>query len=225
MSKLYIVATPIGNLKDITLRALEILKEVNFVACEDTRHTQKLLQHYHIQKPLLACHQHNEKHSAQGLIKLLKEGMDIAYCSDAGTPGLSDPGAFVVAACLHEEIDVIPVPGPSAFASLISVAGVPIHSVRFVGFLPQHGSKREKALLKFLEHQDAFLLYESPYRVDNLLRMLHLHAPERFLIVGREMTKIHEEFLRGTAEKLILLLKKRKLQGEFSILVASLPEL
>ncbi len=224
MPKLYIVATPIGNLKDITLRALDVLKEVDYIACEDTRHTQKLLQHYHIQKPLLPCHQHNEKHSAQGLLKLLKEGNDIAYCSDAGTPGLSDPGAFVVATCLDEEIDITPIPGPCAFASLVSVSGIAMHNVRFVGFLPQHGAKREKALLKFLEQQDAFLLYESPYRVDNLLQMLHLHAPERFLVVGREMTKIHEEFLRGTAKELILLLKNRKLQGEFSILVASSSE-
>lgn len=221
MAKLYVVATPIGHLADITLRALEILKEVDFIACEDTRHTQRLLQHYGIQKPLLTCYQHNERRSANGLVKLLKEGKNIAYCSDAGTPGLSDPGAFVVAACVDEDIPVVPIPGPSAFAALISVCGIPLLSVRFVGFLPQHGSKREKLLLRYLEDGEAFLLYESPYRVDNLLEMLHQHADNRLLVIGREMTKIYEEFLRGTAQELMLFLRKKKLQGEFSILVSS----
>lgn len=223
-SKLYIVATPIGNLKDITLRALDVLKEVDFIACEDTRRTQRLLQHYHIQKPLLPCHQHNEKRSASGLIKLLKEGKNIAYCSDAGTPALSDPGAFLAAACVKENIEVIPIPGASAFTSLVSVSGFLEHNILFAGFLPHHGAKREKNLLKYLSFQCAFLLYESPYRVDNLLQMLHLHAPERVVAVGREMTKIHEEFLRGKPKDLILLLEERKLQGEFAILVASSSE-
>ncbi|MGL4524859.1 MAG: 16S rRNA (cytidine(1402)-2'-O)-methyltransferase [Spirochaetia bacterium] len=222
MGRLYIVGTPIGNLSDITLRAIESLKEADFIACEDTRHTQRLLQHYGISKPLLACHQHNEKRSASGLIKLMKTGKIIAYCSDAGTPGLSDPGAFLVAQCIAGEIPVIPIPGVSAFATLVSVSGIPLSSVRFVGFLPHHGAKRERFLLECLADSQPFLIYESPYRVDNLLQMIHLHAPQRSLVIGREMTKLYEEFLRGSAQELIPILQKKKLQGEFSILVASL---
>lgn len=221
MAKLYMVATPIGHLSDITLRALEVLKEVDFIACEDTRRTQRLLQHYGIQRPLLACHQHNERRSAQGLIKLLKEGKNIAYCSDAGTPGLSDPGAVLVASCVDENVDIVPIPGPSAFTALISISGISLCSVRFVGFLPQHGSKREKCLLRYLGDGESFLLYESPYRVDNLFEMLHRHAENRLVVLGREMTKVYEEILRGTPQELMLVLRKKKLQGEFSILVAS----
>lgn len=222
MNKLYIVATPIGNLEDITIRALSVLNMADVVACEDTRRTQKLLNHYNIKKPLLACHAHNERVSALGLAKLLKEGKNIAYCSDAGTPGLSDPGARVVEEALKAGFKVEPIPGPSAFAALVSVSGLSsIKSVLFEGFLPNKGIKRVNRLKILLEKGEAFVLYEAPHRVDKLIKELASLAQERYIVIGREMTKAHQEFWRGEAAQASAEKIFNKTAGEFAFLIAS----
>ena len=219
MAKLFMVATPIGNLADITLRALETLREVDYIACEDSRHTQKLLNHYQIKKPLLACHAHNERQSAAGLIKLLNEGKNIAYCSDAGTPAVSDPGARLVDSVLAAGHEVEPIPGVSALATLLSVSNV-LDEVLFAGFLPQKGAKRVTLLQSYLATPYNIVLYESPYRVLKLLEELNTLCPSRKLIVGREMTKFHSEFWRGTVAEIYENIQNKKIMGEFSLLIA-----
>ncbi|NIZ18423.1 16S rRNA (cytidine(1402)-2'-O)-methyltransferase [Entomospira culicis] len=217
---LYIVATPIGNLEDLTFRALRILKEVSYIGCEDTRKTSKLLHHYDIsQKRLLACHRHNERASAQGIIKLLEAGHDVAYCSDSGTPGISDPGARLVESVLLAGGQVHPIPGVSALATLFSVMGTNDETLLFAGFLPQRGQKRTKRLQELLTMQSAILLYESPYRAENLLKELAELAPDRHLIVGREMTKLYEEFWRGSAQSLAHERIGTPFIGEFALII------
>lgn len=216
------VATPIGNLEDITLRAIKTLQSVDYIACEDTRKTSKLLHHYEIaKKPLLSCHAHNERASAQGIIKLLNQGKNIAYCSDAGTPGISDPGARLVESVLAAGFDVRPIPGVSALATLYSVSGLYQidKGLLFAGFLPQKGQKRLKELQRLLESPSAILLYESPHRVEQLLKELNEFIPHRSLIIGREMTKLHEEFWRATAANLIENLSKLTIMGEFALII------
>lgn len=218
MSKLYVIATPIGNLEDITYRAIRILKEVDIVACEDTRHTKLLLNHYDINPPrLIACHSHNEVNSAEGIIKLLISGKDIAYVSDAGTPGISDPGARVVEAVRNADFDVIPVPGPSAVATLISVGGFIGKTFTFEGFLSPKSGRRKKRLEELLERNEAFVIYESPYRVVKILEEINLLAPTRNLIVGREMTKTFEQYISGNASEIIK--KLENIKGEFAICI------
>ena len=221
MSTLYVVATPIGNLKDITLRALETLKNADFIACEDTRHSLKLLNHFEIRKPLVSCHGYNEEKSAARLLKLLAEGKTVAYVSDAGTPSLSDPGARLVRKARDAGFEVVPLPGPSAFASLVSAAGFPDKTVTFEGFLSPKGGRRKSRLRELLEREEAFVLYESPHRVLKLLADLADLDSERLILVGREMTKEFEEFLEGTAGELAQSLQSRDVvKGEFSVLVS-----
>lgn len=215
---LYVVATPIGNLEDITYRAVRVLGEVDVIACEDTRHTRILLNRYGIEgKRLIACHAHNEDSSASGIIKLLGEGLGVAYVSDAGTPGISDPGSKVVRAVREAGYDVIPVPGVSAVAALVSAAGSAGKAFTFEGFLSPKEGRRRARLAELLGRGEAFVLYESPYRVEKTLGLLAAMAPERRLTVGREMTKAFEEFETGTAKELLSRLKNFK--GEFAILV------
>ncbi|MCF6336030.1 MAG: 16S rRNA (cytidine(1402)-2'-O)-methyltransferase [Spirochaetales bacterium] len=220
MGKLYIVATPIGNLGDITLRALEILKAVDTIACEDTRHSGKLLKHFEIRKPLLSCRSQNEEAAALKIIEILKSGRDAAYISDAGTPGLSDPGNKLVHTIRSEGLEVIPIPGVSAFAAIISVAGTSGKSVAFDGFLSPKPGKRRKRVKELLERRESFVLYESPFRIIKLVRDIADAEPNRILLLGREMTKIYEEFIEGTALEILEILEAReKVQGEFSLLV------
>jgi 16S rRNA (cytidine1402-2'-O)-methyltransferase len=223
MAKLYIVATPIGNLEDITFRAINTLKSVDAIACEDTRKTAKLLHHYSIEKKrLLTCHTHNERSSAAGIIKLLQDDQNIAYCSDAGTPGISDPGARLVASVLEAGLAVEPIPGVSALATLYSVAGqmcVDSTNLHFAGFLPQRGQKRTTQLAYLLGLSSVLMLYESPYRIEDLLQQVSQLAPDRLVLVGREMTKMHEEFWRGTAGELVANLKNCKVLGEFAVII------
>lgn len=221
MSILYIVATPIGNLGDITFRAVEILKGVDLVACEDTRHTLKLLNHLGIKVRLLSCRSHNEGIAADRVISHLDEGKTVAFASDAGTPAVSDPGAVLVRAAVEAGHEVIPVPGASAFASLVSVSGGLDKTVVFEGFLSPKGGRRRSRLKELLEAETAFVVYESPYRVLKLLDDLADLEGDRYLCVGREMTKIHEEYLRGSAAEVRDSLAERETQlGEFSVYVS-----
>ncbi len=220
MGKLYIVATPIGNLGDITLRALDILKTVDTIACEDTRHSGKLLKHFEIRKPLLSCRSQNEGNAAIKITEILESGRDVAYISDAGTPGLSDPGNKLVQTVRSEGFKIIPIPGVSAFTALISVAGASGKSVAFDGFLSPKPGKRRKRVNELLERGESFVLYESPFRIIKLIRDIADAEPERILLLGREMTKIYEEFIEGNALEILgILEEKEKVQGEFSLLV------
>lgn len=221
MATLYIVATPIGNLADITLRALDVLRQVDTIACEDTRHTRKLLTHYEISKPLLSCRSQNEVQAAKQVIGLLEQDRDCAYVSDAGTPGLSDPGARLVEAVRLAGFPVVPIPGPSAMTALLSVAGFGGRTVTFDGFLSPKGGKRKKRIDELLEREENFFLYESPHRILKVLADIAEKEPDRQLLVGREITKIHEEFVEGRAEEVLRAFTERNsLKGEFVILVS-----
>lgn len=221
MSTLYIVGTPIGNLGDITYRAVETLKSVDFIAAEDTRESKKLLSAYDIHKPVLSCRAANEKNSAGGLVKLLGEGKTIAYVTDAGTPGVSDPGAVLVRTVRDAGFTVVPIPGASAFSTLVSVCGFPAKTVTFEGFLPMKEGKRRKRLGELLPRKESFVLYESPFRILKLLGEIVAQEPGRHVLLGREMTKNYEEFLEGTAEQVLQDLQQKPiLKGEFALLVS-----
>ncbi|GMO51070.1 MAG: 16S rRNA (cytidine(1402)-2'-O)-methyltransferase [Termitinemataceae bacterium] len=221
MATLYMVATPIGNLSDITLRALEVLKTVGMVACEDTRRTLPLLTHYGIQVKLISCRAANESFAAQKIVAALNGGMDVAFASDAGTPGISDPGGVLAQIAADSGHKVVPIPGASAFASLVSAAGSGGKTIIFEGFLSPKSGRRKTRLKELLESCCAFVLYESPFRVLKLFEDLNELETARLVCVGREMTKVHEEFLRGTAAEVLHILKERKEQlGEFAIFVS-----
>jgi 16S rRNA (cytidine1402-2'-O)-methyltransferase len=221
MGTLSLVATPIGNLGDITLRALETLKAADAIACEDTRHTLKLLSHFEIRKPLLSCHANDEERGARRVLELLGEGKNVAYCSDAGTPGLSDPGALLARMAREAGYEVTPLPGPSAFAALVSAAGMGGRSFLFDGFPSPKAGRRRSRVAELLAREESFVLYESPYRIVALMEDIALADPDRRVCIGREMTKLHEEFLVGSAASLLEELKSRGEQrGEFAVLVS-----
>ena len=201
MAALYIIGTPIGNLGDISFRAVEILKTVDLVACEDTRQTLKLLNHLNISVKMLSCRAQNEEFAAQKIIALLNDGMTIAYASDAGTPGLSDPGARLVRKVAEAGFEIIPIPGASAFAALLSVSGTPDKTVLFEGFLSPKPGRRKNRLRELLDTGFAFVLYESPFRVVKLFEDLADLDNSRYICVGREMTKVYEEYLRVRQRK------------------------
>jgi len=221
VATLFIVATPIGNLADITIRALEVLKGVDTIACEDTRHTRKLLNHYEISKPLLSCRSQNELAAAARIIDILGRGRDVAYASDAGTPGISDPGERLAAEVRNSGFSVVPIPGPSAITTLLSVSGIGGRTFTFDGFLSPKAGKRQKRIEELLKREENFLLYESPHRILKILAVLAEKEPCRKVFIGREMTKLHEEFVTGTAEEVFRLFTERNSQkGEFVILVS-----
>jgi 16S rRNA (cytidine1402-2'-O)-methyltransferase len=221
VATLYIIATPIGNLGDMTFRAVETLKTVDLVACEDTRHTLKLLTHFGIRARLLSCRSGNETGASGKVIAVLDEGRTAAYCSDAGTPAISDPGAVLVKNAAAAGHTVIPLPGASAFASLVSIAGSADKSVVFEGFLSPKEGRRKSRLKELLGTGFAFVVYESPFRIHKLLAELAGLEHERYVCVGREMTKMHEEYLRGSAAEISSVLAERKdLRGEFSVFVS-----
>ncbi len=218
MSKLYIVATPIGNLDDITLRAINTLREADVIACEDTRHTQTLLTHLGITgKRLIACHAHNEAASSQGIVGLLGQGLNVAYCSDAGTPGVSDPGSRLVRAVREAGFDIVPIPGASASVTLISASGLAGKTFTFEGFLSPKSGRRKSRLKELLEREEAFIIYESPFRLLKTLGELRDLDDSRHLVLGREMTKAFEQFIYGTPSEVIAELKVVK--GEFALVV------
>lgn len=218
MSILYIVATPIGNLDDITLRAIKTLREAPVIACEDTRHTQMLLNHLEITgKRLIACHAHNEAASSQGIVGLLSQGLDVAYCSDAGTPGVSDPGSRLVRAVREAGFTVVPIPGASASVTLISASGLSGKTFTFEGFLSPKSGRRKTRLKELLSRDEAFIIYESPFRILKTLSEIRDLDDSRRIVLGREMTKAFEQFLYGTASEIISQLKVVK--GEFAFVV------
>lgn len=217
---LYLVATPIGNLEDITLRALRVLKEVDLIACEDTRYTAKLLARYDIKTPRESYHEFNEESRTPQLIRLLHEGKNIALVSDAGTPLVSDPGYELVSACRREGIDVIPIPGPSAAITALSGSGLPSDSFFFAGFLPAKSSLRKRRLGELARIPGTLILYEAPHRLlASLGDMSDLFGARRACI-ARELTKIHEEFAHGTLPELLENFRARPaIQGEITILI------
>lgn len=218
MGSLYIVATPIGNLDDITLRAIKTLREAPVIACEDTRHTQMLLNHLNITgKRLIACHAHNEAASSQGIVGLLSQGLDVAYCSDAGTPGVSDPGSRLVRAVREAGFTVVPIPGASASVTLISASGLSGKTFTFEGFLSPKSGRRKTRLKELLSRDEAFIIYESPFRILKTLSEIRDLDDSRRIVLGREMTKAFEQFLYGTASEIISQLKVVK--GEFAFVV------
>ncbi|MDR2072348.1 MAG: 16S rRNA (cytidine(1402)-2'-O)-methyltransferase [Spirochaetaceae bacterium] len=221
MAVLYIIGTPIGNLGDLTFRGVEILKSADLVACEDTRCTLRLLSYLDIRKPLLSCRAQNEKAAATRIIAVLDKGKTVVYASDAGTPAISDPGAFLTAAATAAGHEVIPIPGPSAFAALVSVAGGRDKTVIFEGFLSPKPARRRSRLKELLNTGWAFVLYESPFRILKLLEELADLDKERYICVGREMTKIHEEYKRGSTTEIYAFFAKKERQiGEFALYVS-----
>ncbi len=216
----YLVATPVGNLEDITLRALRILREADLIACEDTRHTGRLLRHFGIDKPLISCHEHNEAARSTEIAARAAEGASVAIVSDAGTPGIADPGFRVVSAALEQEVPVVPVPGPNAAIAALSASGLPTHRFVFLGFLPPKKSKRREALGAMRGANATTILYEAPHRILNTLEDLKEVLGDRRIAVGRELTKLHEEFLRGTVGSVLEELAGRAaLKGEFVVIV------
>lgn len=223
MSELYVVGTPIGNLGDITIRALETFKNVDFIACEDTRHTLQLLNHFEIKKPLISCRAQNEKFAGEKIVKLLDEGHSVAYASDAGTPGISDPGAVLVDIVRKNNHKVIPIPGPSAFATLTSVVGSGGKTLIFEGFLSPKPGKRRSRLKELLATGDAFVVYESPFRITKLLTDISDIESERKIVVGRELTKLHEEIISGTAKEMMDDFSNREsIKGEFAVFISGI---
>ncbi len=222
---LYLVATPIGNLEDITLRALRILREVDLIACEDTRQTRKLLEHYGIHKPTISYHEHNEQARAEELAAKLREGTRIALVSDAGTPLISDPGYRLVKRAIAEGIPVEPVPGPSALIAALSASGLPTDSFRFEGYLPPRASARRKALAALRDERATVIFYEAPHRILETLADIEDVLGPRPVVVARELTKIHQEFLRGSpAEVRQALAARHGVKGEITLLVGRAPE-
>ena len=217
---IYLVGTPLGNLEDITLRALKILREVDVIACEDTRRTCKLLDHFEIQKPLLSYHEHNEDASAKGLAARAEAGDDIAVVSDAGMPGISDPGFRVVQQAIQAGITLVPIPGPVALETALTVSGLPTDSFRFGGFLPARQSQRRKALTECAAETATLVFYEAPHRIEATLADIVEILGDRPVVVAREMTKLHEEFLRGPASGVLAELKaKSRARGEITLLI------
>ncbi len=218
---LYLVATPIGNLEDITLRALRILREeVAVVACEDTRQTQKLLHHFEIRKPAMACHEHNEHARAQEIVGILQRGESVALVSDAGTPLISDPGYRVVAAVVAAGLPVVPLPGPSAALAALAASGLPTNEFRFIGFLPPKQTARRKTLAALAAETATLILYESPHRILESLEDIETEMGARPMALARELTKIHEEFLRGSAAEIHAALNARDaIKGEITLVI------
>ena len=217
---LYVVATPIGNLEDISLRALRILKEADVIACEDTRQTMKLLSHFDIQKKLVSYHEHNEITRAPELVIELEQGAKVALVSDAGTPAISDPGHRLVSLCLRHGIGVVPVPGASAFVAALAASGMAIEEFTFVGFLPARPTERRKALRALANEPRTIIFYEAPHRaLDTLEDALEILG-NRPAVIARELTKIYEEFLRGHLEDLVAKARAKAPRGEITLLIA-----
>lgn len=215
------MGTPIGNLSDITYRALETFKTVDVIACEDTRHTLQLLNHFEIKKSLISCRAQNEQTAAQKIVHLLDEGQNVAYASDAGTPGISDPGAVLVDVARAAGHTIVPIPGACAFVSLASVAGSGGKSLLFEGFLSPKPGRRRSRLRELMATGFAFVLYESPFRIVKLLADIADIQCERRIVVGRELTKLHEEIVEGTAAEVLEDFAGRsKILGEFAVFVS-----
>ena len=217
IGKLYIVATPIGNLEDITLRAIRILKEVDLIAAEDTRHTLKLLNHLEISKPLISYHRHNEEIRAEELIKELKTGKNIGLVSDAGTPGICDPGEEIIKKCIEESIKIVPIPGACAMINALITSGISTKEFIFLGFLPLNKKSRKEKLEEIKNANKTIILYEAPHKLKNTLNDLSDILQSREVVLARELTKIHEEYIRGTVKELME--KTDNLKGEMILII------
>jgi 16S rRNA (cytidine1402-2'-O)-methyltransferase len=221
---LYVVSTPIGNLEDITLRALHILQSVDVIAAEDTRHTRKLLTHHGISRPLLSYHDHNEVMQAPRLLAMLQEGKSVALVTDAGTPGIADPAYYLLQALLPHAIPIVPIPGPTAALAALAVSGLPTDRFVFEGFLPVKSGRRRQRLEALAGETRTIVLYESPHRLLRLLQELVTHlGAERRLVVARELTKRFEEVMRGTTATLLETFQERPIRGEFTLVIAGCP--
>jgi len=218
-STLYLVATPIGNLEDVTLRALRVLRECDVVAAEDTRHSGQLLKHFGISKPLLSYFQFNEARRSEEIIERLRRGEKVALVTDAGSPGISDPGERVVKAAIAAGFRVESIPGPCALIAGLTTSGLPTEEFHFVGFLPHKSGQRKNKLESLKAIEGTLVFYESPYRIEKLLGELNEVFPEREVVLARELTKKFEEFLRGKPAELLEIAKKRSLKGEFVVIV------
>lgn len=216
---LYIVATPIGNLKDITLRALEILKSVDLIACEDTRHTKILLNHYGIHTSTTSFFQHNRITKADYLLKLLKEGKDIALVSDAGMPGILDPGYNIINLAIKNGVPITVIPGPSAFVNALVLSGKPAHEFIFAGFLPNRSQARKNRLQELAKLKHTLVFYESCHRILSTLEDLQTVFGAREIVVARELTKKFEEVKRGSAKEILDALRQQKVRGEFVVVI------
>jgi 16S rRNA (cytidine1402-2'-O)-methyltransferase len=216
---LYIVATPIGNLEDITLRAIRILKEADIIAAEDTRHTHILLKHFAIDTPLTSYHEHNERAKSGQLVTRLARGESIALVSDAGTPAISDPGYRLVVEAIRAGIRVVPVPGPSALAATLSAGGLPTDGFNFRGFLPARKQERRSKLQELREDRYSLILYETPHRLKASLDDLFEILGDRRIVLAREISKLHEEFLRGRISEVIAELGQREIRGEITLVI------
>jgi 16S rRNA (cytidine1402-2'-O)-methyltransferase len=216
---LYLVATPIGNLEDITLRALRILKEVDQIACEDTRHTLKLLNHFEIQKPLVSYHEHNELTRAPELVLAMEKGSFIALVSDAGMPLVSDPGHRLVALAIRHHIPVVPIPGPSALLTALSASGLPNEEFLFLGFLPQRSGERQRALEHLRIEDRTLIFYETPHRIADTVGDALASLGDRPACLAREVTKLHEEFRRGRLSELLESLEEHPAKGEITLII------
>ncbi len=223
---LYLVATPIGNLEDITLRALRVLRDVDVIACEDTRQTQKLLNHYAIATRSTSYHEHNEMTRAAELVKEMQEGASVALVTDAGMPGISDPGYRLIALAIRHRVPVVPVPGASAFLAALVASGLPTDSFRFSGFLPAKRGERRAALEAVKSSPRTQVFYEAPHRiVETLADVVEVMGESRHVVIAREVTKLHEEFLRGRAGEVLENLKARKVvKGEITLLIGKAEE-
>lgn len=221
---LYLVATPIGNLEDITLRALKTLKQVSLIACEDTRQTQKLLNHFQISCPTISYHDHNERERTKDLIKRLESGQSIALVSDAGTPVISDPGFVLVKEVIASGISVVSIPGASALLTALIASGLAAHEFLFLGFLPSRTTERRNRLLEIKPLPFTIICYESPHRIAQSLMDARDILGARFAVIARELTKIHEEFLRGSLTELAKLVEEKPLKGEIVLLIEGFNE-
>ncbi len=218
--KLFVVSTPIGNLQDITLRAIETLKTVDIIACEDTRHTGKLLKALSIKNKLISVHEHNEAERAAELCSDLLEGRSVAIVSDAGTPAINDPGFRLVAKAVETGIEVVSVPGPTAFVAAVTISGLPTDAIFFGGFLPSKKSERRKRLMEVKDIPATVVFYESPHRIAAALADCEAMLGDRKAAVARELTKLHEEVIRGSLSELISTIKESKIRGEFVLMIS-----
>jgi 16S rRNA (cytidine1402-2'-O)-methyltransferase len=216
---LYIVATPIGNLEDITLRAIRTLKDVDIIAAEDTRHTQTLLRHFTIDTPLTSYHDHNERAKTGQVVARLERGESVALVSDAGTPGISDPGYRLVLAATRLGIRVVPIPGPTALIAALSASGLPTDGFNFRGFLPARKRERRSKLQELRLERYSIVVYETPHRLKESLDDIREILGDRRMVMGREITKIHEEFLRGCISEVIAEVSRREMRGEVTLII------
>jgi len=221
---LYIVSTPIGNLEDLTYRAHRILQEVNIIAAEDTRHTQKLCGHFGITTTLTSYHDFNKEHKTPVLLEKLQEGQSIALVSDAGTPLISDPGYYLLTRAIAEDIPIVPIPGPSAILAALAASGLPTDAFRFEGFLPKKSGARSRLLHTLAEESRTIILFETPHRIKATLLEIQETFGNRQLTIARELTKAYEEIIRGSAEDILERYGSRNLRGEMTLVISGRPK-